>query len=310
MRETRASLTSAETPTRGRSNVVDVISALGLLDGTLAAREQKVANYVKANLEAILTMNIADLANETSVSTPTVIRFCRSLGCDGFKDFKLRLAQNLAVSRSYLQTDYLNAPISVDSALDQVLAMVFSALSVVRHGVDARQLDMAKSALMSCHQLVTAGLGGGSSMLAEEAANRFFRLGLPTAAVSDSYLLQMRAASLGQNDILLLFSASGETDAVVAAAKVARGYRATTIGVTRSGSRLAAAVSLPITVNLPEDPDIFKPSASRYAHLTILDTLALSVARGRSELTSENLRRIRASLTAYHGRTDPQPLGD
>ena len=75
-------------------------------------------------------------------------------------------------------------------------------------------------------------------------------------------------------------------------------------------SRLARACSLPFGVILPEDPDIFKPTASRYAYLAALDALALTVARERPDQTRENLRRIRASLTAYHGHTDPQPLGD
>lgn len=90
---------------RAQIGVVDVISALDRLDGKLAAREQKVADYVKANLMRISNMTIAELAAGAGVSTPTVVRFCRSLGSDGFREFKLRLAQNLAVSMQYFDTD-------------------------------------------------------------------------------------------------------------------------------------------------------------------------------------------------------------
>jgi hypothetical protein len=38
--------------------------------------------------------------------------------------------------------------------------------------------------------------------------------------------------------------------------------------------------------------------------------LAAEVTQDMSGETTENLRRIRASLTAYHGRLGPQPLGD
>ena len=89
-------------PKKGRTGAGDVISALHHHDGKLATQEQKVADYVKAHLEDVSSMNIADLAAHCEVSTPTVIRFCRTLGCDGFREFKLRLAQNLAVSRKYL----------------------------------------------------------------------------------------------------------------------------------------------------------------------------------------------------------------
>jgi DNA-binding MurR/RpiR family transcriptional regulator len=61
---------------------------------------------------------------------------------------------------------------------------------------------------------------------------------------------------------------------------------------------------------LPEDPDIYKPTASRLVFLATIDILAATVARKRPAETKENLRRIRASLTALHGDTGPQPVGD
>lgn len=299
-----------ELPTRGRAAVADVISALRHHEGKFAAREQKVADFIKENLEDVTGMTIAKVAEAADVSTPTVIRFCRRLGCDGFREFKLRLAQNLAVSLQYLHSDHTAPSTTTDEPMDRVLNAIHASISVIRQQVSTTDIARASRLIADCRQLVAAGIGGGSSMLAEEAVNRFFRLGIPAADISDSYALQMRAATLGPQDVMLLFSASGEADAVVGAARVARSYGAMTICVTNARSRLARTCDLPIEVELPEDSQIFKPTASRYAFLAILDTLALSVAQERPETTRENLRRIRASLTAYHGRTGPQPLGD
>ncbi len=290
--------------------VPDVISALRARDGTLPVREQKVADYVKANLERISTMTTAELANASGVSNPTVVRFCRSLGCDGYREFKLRLAQNLAVSLQYLDTSLQTGPLPTDSAVDQVLGALYTTVNVMRDQLDAVVLDRAKRTIATANRLLATGIGGGSSMVATEAANRFFRIGVPATAVSDSYLLQMHAATLGAGDVLLLISASGEADAVVSAAKIANSYEATTICITQTGSRLAAEAQLAIAIDLPEDSDIYKPTASRYAHLAIIDALAMAVAKERPDTTTESLRRIRASLTAYHGRAGPQPLGD
>ena len=295
---------------KGSSTNSDVILALGKQDGKLAAREQKVADYVKANLEQISTMTIAELAQASEVSTPTVIRFCRSLGCDGFREFKLRLAQNLAVSLQYLQVKADQEFSAEDTALDRILPSVFTTLNLMRQQLNPQQMADAERIIMDSRQIVVVGVGGGSSMIANEAVNRFFRLGIPTVAVSDSYLLQMRVATLKQGDTLLLISVSGEVDALVAAARVASGYGASTIGITRPGSRLGGIVHSLIGVDLPEDTSIYKPTATRYAFLAIIDALAMSVAYTRHDVTTELLRRARASLTAYHGRTGPQPLGD
>lgn len=291
--------------------VADVISELRMHDGKFAAREQKVADFVKANLDTVSGMTIAKVAGAAGVSTPTVIRFCRKLGCDGFREFKLRLAQNLAVSHQYLQPDMAVGEAAFSGTpLDRVLGALSATTSAMQTQVSPADISAASGLLAQCRQMVAAGIGGGSSMLAAEAANRFFRLGIPSSAVNDSYVLQMRAATLRSGDAMLLFSSSGEADAVVGAARVARSYGADTICVARSGSRLTEVCELAIGIDLPEDADIFKPTASRFAYLAILDALAVSVAHENADQTRENLRRIRASLTAYHGRIDPQPLGD
>lgn len=295
--------------TKGRIRVSDVISALRQMDGSFATQEQRVADLVKSRMHDISTMTIAELADAAGVSKPTVVRFCRTLGCDGFREFKLRLAQNLAVSLQYLDADTSGEADDVD-AMDQVLSALSAASNILRGQLDYAALSEAEHAIARCRNVLIVGIGGGSSMLAHEAENRFFRLGLSAKALSDSYVIQMRAATLGPEDVLLAISSSGEADAIVAATRIAAGYGAKTICLTKTGTTLARLADISLHFDLPEDPDIFKPTASRYAFLVLLDTLAMRVAQTNAETTKENLRRIRASLTAYHGRTGSQPLGD
>ncbi len=297
-------------PQKGGPGVFDVISALNNLDGKFATQEQRVATYVKNHLDAISGMTIGDLADICEVSKPTVIRFCRSLGCSGFRDFKLRLVQNLAVSAQYMSAGTIPELPDTDTAIDQVIAALYASVDTLRKQVETDALNAAKNAILETRQVLFAGIGGGSSIVTQEAANRFFRLGIPSFHVSDSYLLQMRAATLGPGDTLFLVSASGEADAIVGAAEIANGYGATTICITKPQTRLAAAAKIQILIDVPEDRAIFKPTASRYVHLVVIDALATAVAQESADTTKENLRRIRASLTAYHGRTGPQPLGD
>lgn len=289
---------------------VDLISNLRGLDGHLPAREQKVADYMRGNLEHVSGMTIAALAESCGVSAPTVVRFCRSMGCDGFREFKLRLAQNLAVSLQYLDTDPSVASAGGMEVVDKILGALSASLNLMRRQLDAELFGSATDALVGARTVLIAGVGGGSSILAAEAANRFFRLGIPATAVSDSYLLQMRAAALQEGDVLILFSASGEVVEILNATEIATGYGATTLAITRTGSTLADAAAIALHLDLKENPDVLMPTVSRYAYLVVVDALAMAVAQRRPVETTENLRRIRASLTSYHGRTGAQPLGD
>ncbi|MEP1595960.1 MAG: transcriptional regulator, partial [Halieaceae bacterium] len=59
----------------------------------LRKSERKVAELVLARPEDVIHMRIVDLAAAAEVSEPTVIRFCRAIGCDGFQSFKLAVAR-------------------------------------------------------------------------------------------------------------------------------------------------------------------------------------------------------------------------
>src|SRR6056297_377181 len=261
-------ISSPPKPLKGNpAGTVDVILALRRHDGQFATQEQRVADFVKDNLERISNMTIAELAGHCAVSKPTVVRFCRTLGCDGFKEFKLRLAQNLAVSQQYLMANLPEPPASGDTAIDRVISSLYENAKIMREQIDLDVFGEAKTALLRPKNLLFAGIGGGSSTVAQEGANRFFRLGVAAVAISDSYILQMRAATLKPDDVLFAISASGEADAIVAAMEIAREYGATTICITRPDTRLAKVADIPILVALPEGADIHKPTASRYIHL-------------------------------------------
>ncbi|HVL75863.1 MAG TPA: transcriptional regulator, partial [Noviherbaspirillum sp.] len=64
----------------------------------LSKSEKKVALAVLKNPDTAVAGNITALAKSAQVSEPTVVRFCRALGYDGWHEFKLKLAQTLALA--------------------------------------------------------------------------------------------------------------------------------------------------------------------------------------------------------------------
>ena len=57
--------------------------------GSLSAGERKVADLVLEQPYTMMQAAVADIPASAGVSQPTVIRFCRSMGCTGLPDFKL-----------------------------------------------------------------------------------------------------------------------------------------------------------------------------------------------------------------------------
>ncbi|WP_020592110.1 MurR/RpiR family transcriptional regulator [Kiloniella laminariae] len=288
---------------------IDLISQLRQLDGSFHSREQLVASYVLDNLEQVTQATVSDIAAAVGVSEPTVIRFCRTLGCSGFRDFKIKLAQNLAVSVQYM-TRVSDGDVSPGALVDQVLGVLVQVASDARSQLDPARLEAAMECLAQARQVVFFGVGGGSSTVANDASNRFFRLGIPTASHCDGYLQRMQASTLGKGDVVFAISATGKPQELLDSVGIAQQYGARTICLTKRNSPLAEACDIAIVLDLPEDPDIYKPTASRLVFLAIIDVLAAGVARKLPEQAKEKLRRIRSSLVALHKSTDPQPIGD
>lgn len=61
---------------------------------SLNETEAYVYNCVVKNTKKVLNESIRELANDTHVSTATVMRFCKKMGCEGFTELKYRLKES------------------------------------------------------------------------------------------------------------------------------------------------------------------------------------------------------------------------
>ena len=289
--------------------VIDIISQLRKLNGTFAKREQRVADFVLANLKNIAFLRQAEIAEGADVSVATVNRFCVTLGCEGFQDFKIRLAQNVAVSLQYMG-DASGDTSEAHQVVGQVFSALVDSLNLARSQLHSASIEQAIEVLEKANRILFIGVGGGSANVAREGAFRFFRLGIPAEAHADGYLQRMVASTFEQGDLVFAISASGHPAELLDSVAIARQYGAQTISLTKSGSPLAAATDVAIEIDIPEDQDIYKPTASRLVFIAIIDVLAAGTARKRPEKVKEYLRRVRTSLTPLSSDTGPKPIGD
>lgn len=243
---------------------------------------------------AILPLRIADLARETGVSEPTVIRFCRALGFDGFQAFKLQLAQFLGSSGNYVQFSVSEGD-SVADVNRKVFDSTIGSLLSVRDEMDPQALEAAISALSAASRVEFYGFGASGSV-AIDAQHKFFRLQVFAAAYTDPHIQHMSAISLKPGDVVVAVSQSGRTKALIQSVNLAREAGATIIGLVPRGTPLADLCDLPIHVNVEESELVYTPVSSRIAHLVVIDVLAMGVARYRSALLKDHLKQLNRSL--------------
>ncbi len=296
----------------GKAAAIDIVSRLQRVDQDLSPAERRVADIVTSDYEAATRLTIAELADRADVSQPTVTRFCRSLGCASFTEFKISLATTLTVASAYLKSER----VFDDDAGQIARTVMIRAASAVREcldQIDTALIGKAIEAIAASRRIDIYGQGGGSAAMAEDAKLRFFRLGIPVSAYSDGHQQRMSAATLGPGDSVLAISNSGRSKPVIEAVEIARSFGAITVAVTRPGTPLAAAADIVIAVTIAEGPDVMMPTPSRYAHMAVIDTLAAGVAKRMGARARESLRRVRYTqarigIAIPTPSTDPTPV--
>lgn len=288
--------------------MIDIVETLRQILEHGSRADQKLAQIVLDDMAFASRASINELASRAEVSEPTVTRFCRALHFDGIREFKFHLAQALAVGAPYLT----GAPSHPDerSNFDLVCDGAISAIERLRTNLDQSLFVTAAQRLSTAAQVFAYGTGGSSSIAAMETQHRLFRLGLPVTAYIDGEMQRMTASVTGRQTVILAFSISGHARSVVEAVQIARSYGAYTVAFTAPNSALAKVSDTTIGFRIPEEPNLYKPSPTRYALLAMIDLLALETANAIGPIVLERLRRIKQSLNRLKVNDPSLPIGD
>ena len=262
----------------------------------LRKSEAKVANFVLENVNDVLAMRVVDLAEHAGVSDPTVIRFCRAVGCNGFQAFKLQLAQQAGLGGVYTQFA-VDDKDTVEDLRNKVFDSTVGSLLGVRDDLDPETLELAIDTINRARRVEFYGFGASGSV-ASDAQHKFFRLQLVTAAYIDPHIQHMSAISLDERDVVIAISQSVQTRALLDSVRLAMEAGATVIGLAPKDTPLSDLCSIPIHVNVREENQASAPVSSRIAHLAVIDVLGAGVAVHRKPLLNEHMKRLERSQRA------------
>lgn len=247
---------------------------------SLAPAEQRVGKLVLNDPRSFASLPVAELAERSHVSKPTVVRFCRSMGYDGLSDFKLKLAGTVSEG-----VPFIHRSVDVDDKISDVLVKVIdntvAAFLKYRNDASTHAIEQAITALADTYSRrgrIEFFGAGNSGIVAQDAQHKFFRLGINAIAYSDGHMQVMSASLLGPGDSLVIVSNSGRTRDLMDAADIARKHGATVITITASGSPLASAGHIHLAADHPEGYDKYSPMTSRLLHLMIIDVVATGLA--------------------------------
>ncbi|MGO2011651.1 MAG: MurR/RpiR family transcriptional regulator [Pseudoalteromonas sp.] len=283
---------------------MDIVSRIKERIGHLRQSEQLIAQLILADLQYAASASIGDLAQRAKVSHASITRLAKALDCENVRDMKLQLAQSLAVGERFISDNS-----SVREDIPAIYKAIHDILDMNAGLIEQSQVEAAARYIAGSRHTLIFGVGGGSSVVAQECHNRLFRLDVLSNAYSDPVMMRMTAASVDISDVVVVLSLTGLPGDLIDAANIAKDYGAKIVAICPD-SVLADAATIHLPIKTNESDYIFTPSTARYAMLAAVDVLASEVAILTQKKSREKLRRIKHELDEYRQGPDRAPLGD
>lgn len=277
-----------------------LLTIRGLLPA-LNEQEQKVGQYVLEHAWEVIHLPVSDLAQRALVSDTTVFRFCRKVGAEGYQDFKIRLAQELAAARP---TTYVTVgpQDTLVEAAHKTIAADLKALEDTLRVLDLAALERAAEAILAARRVDIYGSGGGA-VAALELQSKLMRVGVRAVPHVDAEMQVISATLLTANDLAIGISHSGESQDILHALTVAKEAGAQTIAITNhptSPIALLAHISLCTAAQEALAHEGY-PLGARVAQIGLIDVLYTCLARKRPAEVERNQGRIAAALYGRSG---------
>ena len=252
----------------------------------MGAAELRVARFVSANPGEVIHMSMARLSEQCDVSDPTIMRFCRRFGFQGYQDFKLNLAQSLVPSAPFAYEQIVPGD-SIQNVVRKTARNSLNAVQRLLEDLDPSEVE-AGAKLLHAAAWIGIYASGISEITALDAEHKFQRLGMRCAALIGRKKQWLHAETSRPNEVALIFSQSGHTKQMVDVAIASRARGARILSITAADSPLAHVSDVLIAV-LPYDrTEIMTPLASRLNHHLVVNMLVTAIAmRSGSEFPDQ-----------------------
>ena len=230
--------------------------------------EMIVYNYIIQNKEKVIYMKIRELAEGAHVSTTTVLRFCKKVGCEGFSEFKIRF-------KIYLQENKEKQP-------DWDMSLVIDFFHRAEMESYQQSLQKAVKILADVNTIIFIGTGN-SNIMGRYGARYFNNVGCFSLSIDDPFMPVYQGKS-GTMAVVAL-SVSGETKETIQQANQLKYRGCPVISITNHANTTLAQMSdCNISYYIPSSHrNTYLDITSQIPVVFLLETLGRRLAGVRSE---------------------------
>lgn len=204
---------------------------------------KSIADFLIREGSGVANLSMAEVADLTFSSKPSLVRFAKAMGFSGWRDFRLAFVtavreseQAQSVAAKIDPNHPFDAGDSLEAAVHSVLALEQQALAEVTAQIDARVLAEASRRVIKAKHLVFFG-AAPNSYFGELFAYKLGQIGM-RCHVPDRSEWGMVARGLGRRDCAIIssYSGNGPQREPVSFISQFKEARVPTVAITNSGS--------------------------------------------------------------------------
>jgi len=257
--------------------------------------ERLVGDYILENTAEIPHLSIKELAQASKTSDASVLRFCKTMGYSGYRNFIVSISAAVGSRDDEVKVQYTD--IRPGDELSTIIANISHnnrrSIDDTMSVIDRGEIEKAVNILRECKRIAFFGVGA-SGLIAMDGEQKFSRINKICHAYRDGHSQLTAATLLSEDDVAIFISNSGTTIEILDALEIAQKNNVTCIAITKyTKSVLAERADIVLSISTPELSIRSGAMGSRIAMLNVIDILFASVASAEYE-------KVQKYLTATH----------
>lgn len=240
----------------------------------LSIAERIVLDYLIENKTLLKDFSVEKIAEAAYTSPASVVRMCKKLGYNGFKDFKI----DFILANSKVEIPETSEYTDVILIKDQnngkkAIENNIRALEETINLYDEKTYTKAASLIMNARKILIFGKGS-SFLVCKDLEMKLRRINKFCVAQGESHDQLVDASFINNKDVVIFISNSGKTKEIISSALLAKENKTPIISITRIGSSILADISDVVLYTSALESE-FRSAAmtSRISQMSVVDAL-------------------------------------
>ena len=289
------------------SNFSDLLGEIKNSFSSFHASEELIANCILADPVRVAQMNISQLADFSTTSVASVVRFSKAIGYKGYPEFRMALVGEVSrLGLNVTSVSELDSGITTEDSIEEIIRKIAladsRAIQTTAERLDVKSFMNVVEAWNKASNIGIFGLAS-SGYVAMDLQLKLNRQGKNAVAWRDAHTALTSVSLLSPGDCLVAISHSGTTLDVVEVIEEFKSHGVTIILITNAIRSTATALA-DFVLHTSARETTFRSGAtsSRIAQLTVVDCLCVALAQRNWSGTKSALDQSRSAVGSRSGK--------